>query len=61
MISSEFLTKFSKICYIILKFDDKERMVAHGLRSLANAYCNSFECVFSRKQYLPVPLAVRSD
>ena len=51
MISSEFGTNFSKICYIILKFDDRERMVAHGLQSLAKAYCNSHECVCSRKQY----------
>ena len=30
-------------------------MVTHGLRSLAIAYCNSLECVCSRKQYLLLP------
>ena len=41
------------MCYIILKFDDRELFVANGLRSLANSSdCNLLECVCSRNQYL---------
>ena len=42
MTSSEFLTKVSRICYIILNFDDRELFLANGLRTPTVICLNAF-------------------
>ena len=46
--------KVSKICYIILKFDDRELFVANGLRTLTVILKNAF----AGKQYFLRPLRI---